>query len=162
MNEKIKTVEEIEKIAKRLRKKGKIIVATNGCFDLLHVAHINLFENAKRLGDYLIVLLNSDDSVKRIKGEKRPIIPQDQRAKVISALASVDYVVIFEEDEPLNLMKIIKPHKFVKGWKAMSERKKREKELIESWGGEYIRLELENGFSTTNIIKKIVSLNNSS
>lgn len=158
MESKIKTEEEIEKISSKLREEGKIIVTTNGCFDILHCAHINLFAKAKKLGDVLIVLLNSDASVRALKGEKRPIVPQEERAKIIAALETVDYVVIFNETDPLSLMKRIKPHKHVKSGEIIEERRKKEKEIVQSWGGEHIHLELENGFSTTNIIEKIVSL----
>jgi len=158
-NYKIKIAEEIGKIARELRKKEKIIVTTNGSFDILHYAHINLLEKAKNEGDALIVLLNSDSSVKKFKGEDRPIIPEQERARMLAALQCVDYVVIFNEDKPLKLLEIIKPHKHMKGGTFIEERIKEEKELLESWGGEFKNLEIEEGFSTTNIINKILEKN---
>ncbi|MBI2629574.1 adenylyltransferase/cytidyltransferase family protein [Candidatus Pacearchaeota archaeon] len=156
MRNKIKTKQEIEKIAEELREKGKKIVTTNGSFDILHYAHVNLLEKAKNEGDVLIVLLNSDSSIKKFKGEQRPIIPQNERARMLEALESVDYVVIFEEDKPLELLKIIKPNKQVKGGSFILDRVREEKELVESWGGEFKNFELEDGFSTTNIINTIL------
>ncbi len=156
MKNKIKTAKEIGDISRKLKNEGKIIVTTNGCFDILHVGHLYSFERAKSLGDVLIVLLNSDESTKRIKGEKRPIIPQGQRAEILSALSDVDYVVIFDEDRPFELLKIIKPDKHIKGWKILSESGKKEKELVESLDGEYIAVDLKKDISTTNIINKIL------
>jgi len=104
----------------------------------------------------LIVLLNSDSSIKRNKGEKRPIIPQEERAKMLESLKCVDYVFIFDEDKPLNYLTKIKPDVHVKGGSYLPDRIKEEKELIESWGGKLKMFELEDGFSTTNLIQKIV------
>lgn len=156
MRNKIKTYSEIEKIAQELRREGKIIVTTNGSFDILHYAHINLLEKAKNEGDDLVVLLNSDDSIRRFKGDKRPIIPENERANMLAALKSVDYVVIFNEDKPTELLKLIKPNMHVKGGSFIEERIKEEKELLESWGGEFKNYELEEGYSTTNVINTIL------
>jgi len=158
MKNKIKTLEEIEKISRQLRSQGKIIVVTNGCFDLLHAGHINSFEKAKELGDVLIILLNSDQSVKRFKGEKRPIVPQNQRAKVLAAIENVDYVIIFDEDEPLELIKKIKPHKHLKIGEIIPERFQKEQELMRSLDGERIHFTAEDKFSTTGLIKKILEI----
>lgn len=158
MKNKIKTAEEIEKISKRLKKDKKIVVTTNGSFDILHSAHINIIEKAKNEGDILIVLINSDESIRRFKGVDRPIIPQDERAKMLEALEDVDYVVIFKEDTPLNLIKKIKPDKHVKGGSFVPARIAAEKATLSDWGGEFIHFELEEGHSTTNIINKILSL----
>lgn len=159
MENKIKTYSEIEKIAQELKSDGKIIVTTNGSFDILHYAHVNLLEKAKNEGDDLVVLLNSDYSIKRFKGENRPIIPEQERARMLAALQCVDYVVVFNEDKPLKLLEIIKPHKHVKGGTFIEERIKEEKDLLESWEGEFKNFELEEGFSTTNIINKILEKN---
>jgi len=105
------TVDEIVEIIEPVRD-SKIIVFTNGCFDILHAGHVSYLEEAKSLGDILIVGLNSDDSVRRIKGDKRPIIPQEERAYILSRLKPVDYVVIFDEDTPENLIKRIKPERW--------------------------------------------------
>jgi len=146
----------MEKVVKKLKIESKKIVTTNGSFDILHYAHVNLLEKAKKEGDILIVLLNSDSSIKRNKGEKRPIIPQEERAKMLESLKCVDYVFIFDEDKPLNYLTKIKPDVHVKGGSYLPDRIKEEKELIESWGGKLKMFELEDGFSTTNLIQKIV------
>ncbi len=159
MHPKLKSKEEIEKIAEELKAKGKTIVTTNGSFDILHPAHVRLLEKARKEGDVLIVLLNSDSSIKRFKGKKRPILPEEDRVALLSALEAVNYVTIFEEDAPLALLKKIKPHKHVKGGSFIEERIKQEKELLESWKGKLISFPLEEGYSTTSIIEKILSAN---
>ena len=156
---KIKTAVEIEKIAKEFREKGKIIVTTNGSFDILHYAHINLLEKAKNEGDILIVLLNSDDSIKKFKGKNRPIIPEQERARMLAALQCVDYTVIFDEENPLKLLEIIKPHKHIKGGTYIESRIREEENLLRRWGGIFKNFELEDGFSTTSIINKILEKN---
>ena len=158
MQNKIKTQSEIETISQELKRQGKKIATTNGSFDILHVAHINLLEKAKKEGDILIVLLNSDESIRRLKGKNRSIIPENERAKILSALETVDYVVIFDEDKPLSLLEKIKPYIHVKGGSFIEERIKEEKELLESWQGKFKNFELEEGYSTTNIIEKILDL----
>lgn len=156
MELKIKNLLEIEKIAEECKLSSKKIVTTNGSFDILHYAHINLLEKAKKLGDILIVLVNSDNSIKRDKGDKRPIVPQDERTKMLSALEAVDYVVIFDEDKPLRVLEIIKPDFHVKGGSFIEERINEERKLIESWNGKFKNFELEEGYSTTKIIEKIL------
>ena len=160
MNQKIKTNQEIKEISDNLRNQSKTIITTNGSFDILHYAHINLLEKAKQEGDILIVLLNSNSSIKRNKGENRPIIPQHERANMLSALSCIDYIVIFDEDKPLSLLEIIKPDKHVKGGSFIPERIREEQELLAQWGGEFKNFELEEGFSTTNIIDKILKNHN--
>ena len=153
----LKTLEELLSILQEERKKGKKIVFTNGCFDIIHAGHVDYLERAKKLGDILVVGLNSDDSVKRIKGEKRPINPQEQRAKVLSSLKPVDYVVIFEEDTPEKLIRAIKPDVLVKGGDWPIE-KIVGKEFVESYGGKVLTIPFTYNVSTTEIIKKIVEL----
>ena len=111
----IKTLNEIEELSKELRARGKKIVFTNGCFDILHVGHVKYLETAKSFGDVLILGLNSDESVKRLKGPTRPINTQNDRAYTLAALESVDYVVLFEDDTPYELIKSVNPHTLVKG-----------------------------------------------
>ena len=111
----IKTFAEIEKLAKDFHKKNKKIVFTNGCFDILHVGHVKYLEIAKSYGDILIVGVNSNDSVQKLKGINRPINTQEDRAYILASLESVDYVVIFEEETPYELIKLIQPHTLVKG-----------------------------------------------
>src|SRR3989344_4141921 len=156
LNEKIKTPEEIKEISKNMKKQEKTIITTNGGFDILHYAHINLLNKAKTQGDVLIVLLNSDSSIKKFKGENRPIIPQQERALMLSALECVDYVTIFDEDTPLNLLKIIKPNKHIKGGSFIPERIEEEQKLLSSFGGKFKNFELEEDRKSTNIIKKIL------
>ena len=156
---KIKTYSEIEKIAEELRNEGRTIVTTNGSFDILHYAHVNLLEKAKNEGSILIVLLNSDESIKRFKGDSRPIIPEQERARMLSALECVNYIIIFNEDKPLDILRVIKPHVHVKGGSFIEERIREEKELLESWGGKFKNFEIEEGFSTTNIINKVLEKN---
>ncbi len=151
---KIKSLTELKKISDKLKAKGKKIVFTNGCFDLLHYGHVMYLEKAKTKGDFLIVGLNSDSSVKRIKGDKRPIVNENDRAKVIEALASVDYVVLFEEDTPYETIKILKPDILIKGadWKKNNIVGA---DIVKSYGGKIVTIKLAKGRSTTNLIKKI-------
>ena len=151
---KIKNLPSLKKEVKRLRRLKKIIVFTNGCFDIIHPGHITLLRQAKRKGDILIVGLNSDSSVRRIKGRKRPIIDETSRAKVIAELEVVDYVIIFSEETPYKLITQIKPDYLVKGgdW---------DKKNIVGRGivKKVYRVKLEGRHSTTNIIKKITRSN---
>jgi rfaE bifunctional protein nucleotidyltransferase chain/domain len=153
---KIKTQEEIVKIVEKLKKQNKVIVTTNGSFDILHSAHVNLLEGAKSKGDILIVLLNSDSSIKRNKGNSRPIIPENERARLLAGLECTNYIVIFNEDTPLKVLEKIKPNIHVKGGSVEQSRITEEQKLLEKWKGKFIQLPLEQGFSTTNIIKKIL------
>ncbi|MCG6981134.1 MAG: adenylyltransferase/cytidyltransferase family protein, partial [Deltaproteobacteria bacterium] len=98
-----------------LRKEGKVVVFTNGCFDLIHIGYVRLLQKAREQGDCLVVAVNSDRSVRQIKGPPRPIIPEGQRAEVVAALACVDWVTIFDEPDPLILIKLLKPDALVKG-----------------------------------------------
>ncbi|MDP3881584.1 MAG: adenylyltransferase/cytidyltransferase family protein [Nanoarchaeota archaeon] len=157
MNGKIKDNNEIIKVAEKLKKSGKMIITTNGCFDILHYAHVRLLEKAKKEGDILIILLNSDYSIKKVKGLHRPIILEKERAEMLAALECTDYITIFDEDNPLKILKEIKPHIHVKGGSFILEKVKEEKDLLESWGGEFKSFDLEEGFSTTSIIDKITN-----
>ncbi|KAF0121502.1 MAG: cytidyltransferase-like protein [bacterium] len=156
MEKKIKDKEELKTVTERLRKEGKRIVFTNGCFDLIHVGHIRYLEEAKKLGDILIVAVNSDQSVRAIKGNKRPIIPEEERAEVLSALQCVDFVVIFHEPDPLNIISLLKPDVLVKGgdW---GEDAIIGREVVESIGGKVIRIPEIKGASSSSIIDKIVN-----
>ena len=139
-----------------LRRSGKRIVFTNGCFDILHPGHIHTLTQAKALGDVLIVGINSDASVKRLKGERRPILNQDERVVMLAALAVVDYVTIFEEDTPLALIELLQPHVLVKGgdWdpEAVVGR-----EVVEANGGRVVLIPYQEGLSTTGIIERILA-----
>jgi D-beta-D-heptose 7-phosphate kinase/D-beta-D-heptose 1-phosphate adenosyltransferase len=152
--EKIYPREKLKKEIDRLRKEGKKIVFTNGCFDILHVGHTRYLREAKKQGDILILGLNSDESVKALKGEKRPLIPEKERADVIASLESVDYVTIFHELTPLELIEYLRPDVLVKGgdWKAEEVVGR---ESMGKWGGKLIIIPEIKGSSTTDIIEKI-------
>ncbi len=152
--EKIYPREKLKKEIDRLRNEGKKIVFTNGCFDILHVGHTRYLKEAKKQGDILILGLNSDESVKALKGEKRPLIPEKERADVIASLESVDYVTIFHELTPLELIEYLRPDVLVKGgdWK---EDEVVGRESVGKWGGKVIIIPEIKGSSTTNIIEKI-------
>jgi len=155
MIKKLKTLEEIKDTAEHLKKDNKTVAFTNGCFDILHSGHISYLQKAKALCDVLVVGLNSDASIKRIKGEKRPINSEEDRAFVLCGLESVDYVVLFMEDTPINLIKAVKPDILIKGadWK---EKEVAGCDFVKSYGGSCRFIEFVENRSTTNIIKKIV------
>ena len=148
------SVEEAAKVAERLRRAGKVIVFTNGCFDLLHVGHIRCLEGARALGDYLFVGINSDRAVREIKGEGQPVTPERERAEVLSALEAVDFVVIFDgktADEPI--LKI-KPHIHAKGTDYTVENDPERKSVL-SYGGRIAIVGDAKGHATREILKKI-------
>ena len=151
---KIVTQEEIVKIVSVGQKEGKTFVATNGCFDILHVGHVRYLQKTKCLADFSIVMLNSDKSVKLIKGDSRPINNQDDRAEILTALCCVDYVVLFEERSPAELLEKIKPDIYTKGADYTIETLP-EREIVERNGIKVEFIEFVQGKSTTNIIKKI-------
>lgn len=147
--------EKLLNIIKKLKKLKKKIVFTNGCFDLIHAGHIKFLSAAKRLGDMLILGLNSDSSIKRLKGSNRPIVSQKERLEIMSALSFVDVVTVFYEDNPFNIIKDIKPDVLVKGgdWpidKIIGA------DIVKSYGGIVKNIKYIKGLSTTNIIKKIL------
>src|SRR5438045_482644 len=139
---------------RRLRAEGRQVVFTNGCFDLLHPGHVGYLAAARALGEALVVALNSDASVRRLKGAGRPILKQDERAEVMAALAVVDYVTVFDEDTPRQLIAALLPDVLVKGgdW-AIEEIVGREE--VEAAGGRVLALPYLEGCSTTDIIERI-------
>ncbi len=157
VSRKIKSREQIVAIVDYLKKDGKKIIFTNGVFDILHVGHITYLQEAKQLGDVLIVGINSDRSVKLIKGEDRPIIPADERAQILASLEFVDYVVIFDEPTPVEIIKLIKPHIHVKGGDYQG-RVLPEAKIIRSYGGRVVIATRISNASTTAIINKIKGL----
>ena len=148
--------EQAQSVRKGLREQKKKVVFTNGSFDLLHVGHVTYLNFARRQGDALIVGLNSDASVKRYKGDKRPVVNQENRAKVLAALECVDYVVIFDEDEPLKLIEELIPDVLVKGADWVHYVSGRE--VVEKNGGKVVLAEMVAGQSTSELIKKIIDV----
>ena len=140
--------------ARRLQSSGKKVVFTNGCFDLLHPGHLDLLTRARAFGDALIVAINSDTSVKRLKGPNRPVFPEHERAEILAALNMVDYVCTFDEDTPLEAILEIRPDVLVKGadWtdNIVGSRE------VEGWGGKVIALPMVEGQSTTGIIERVL------
>lgn len=149
------SISEIKAIRSKLKASNKKVVFTNGVFDLIHSGHVDYLSKAKKLGDVLIVGLNSDDSVKRIKGDKRPILKQEERAFILSNLKPVDYVVFFDEDTPEKLISEIIPDILVKGADWAVE-KIVGKEIVENNGGKVMNIEFVNNQSTSKIIDLIV------
>ncbi len=154
LKDKIKSLAVLKRIISRLKKSGKTVVFTNGCFDILHFGHAKYLEDAKRKGNILVVAVNSDNSIRKIKGKSRPIVSQDYRLRMVAALESVDYVILFNEDTPLKVIKFLQPDILVKGadWNK--------KDIVggcvvASYGGRVSTVKLVHGLSTTNIINKI-------
>lgn len=153
---KIGSLEAVATQARAIQAQGKKIVFTNGCFDILHPGHIELLRRARPLGDCVVVAINSDTSVRRIKGEKRPLICEEERAEILAALEMIDYVCVFGEDTPLEAISRIRPDVLVKGadWEHEGIVGRAE---LESWGGTAVALPLVEGQSTTGIIERVVA-----
>ena len=149
-------LEEFVPVIARLKQDGKRIVFTNGCFDIIHVGHIRYLKSAKELGDILVIGLNSDESVRKIKGDNRPIVSQGERAEILSSIRSVDYVVIFNEPDPYNTITAIKPDILIKGgdW-AIDNIVGRD--IVESYGGEVRTIPFVEGFSSSRIIGDVLN-----
>ncbi len=144
----------LQGVVRGIKETRKSIVFTNGCFDVLHVGHVRLLEEASKLGDVLIVGINSDSSVRIIKGETRPFFPDEERAVIIDSLKGVDYVVVFPETTASNLIKEIQPDFYVKGG-DYSLQELPECKALEETGASFHLVALQEGHSTTNIAKKI-------
>lgn len=154
LEKKIQDLRKLKKLISYFKARRKKIVFTNGCFDLLHYGHVKYLQDAKKKGDILVVGINSDASVKRIKEKKRPIVNERDRLRLVASLESVDYVVLFREDTPLKIIKFIKPDVLVKGadW---SKNNIVGRDIILSYGGRVSTIKLVRGYSTSNLIKKI-------
>jgi rfaE bifunctional protein nucleotidyltransferase chain/domain len=153
---KIGTLDELAALRKRWTAEGKKVVWTNGCFDLLHAGHVRSLRDAKALGDILVVGINSDASVRAIKGEARPIVGQDDRAETIAALEAVDYVTIFDEPDPIMALSRLRPDIHCKGAEyADGTRPLPERETVLSYGGRIEFLPLHPGRSTSDLIERI-------
>lgn len=153
---KICNLEQLEQKVAHWKKAGEKIVFTNGCFDLLHAGHVTYLEAAKKRGDRLILGLNTDRSVSALKGPTRPVVHENDRARVLAALESVDAVILFDEDTPLGLINLIRPDIIAKGSDYTADQVVGGKE-VESWGGEIALIDLVHGRSTSNIIKKLAT-----
>jgi D-beta-D-heptose 7-phosphate kinase/D-beta-D-heptose 1-phosphate adenosyltransferase len=155
IKEKITTLAALQEEMHLLRGRGARAVFTNGCFDILHAGHVNLLEEARALGDMLIVAMNSDRSVRGLKGPSRPIVPQQQRAEVLAALAAVDRVIVFDEPTPLQVISALCPQILVKGgdWEPQAIVGR---EVVEGAGGRVVSIALKYGASTTDIIDRII------
>lgn len=142
-----------------LRKDGKKIAFTNGCFDILHVGHVRYLREAKKTADVLVLALNSDFSVRSIKGEKRPLVNEEERAEILAALEFIDFVTIFEELTPQELIVYLKPDVLIKGgdW---PEDKVVGRDDVKEWGGRVVLIPEVKGKSTTNIVEKIKEVYN--
>jgi len=153
--DKVRDKEELQKALKEARARGRRIVFTNGCFDLLHIGHLRYLEKAKALGDILVVGVNSDLSVQRLKGPERPILPLEERMEILSGFECVDYVTSFSESTPLELISFLKPDVLVKGGDWTKETTVG-REVVEGSGGEVAILPFVEGNSTTHIIETIL------
>jgi len=152
-SKKIITKEEFQQIhSLHVEKK---VVFTNGCFDILHVGHVRYLRKASMLGDILIIGINSDSSVKGLKGENRPIISQNERMELLEAIEFIDYIIMFDEETPYQLINAVQPDVLVKGGDYMLENVVG-KDIVEKKGGSVVIIPLEGGISTTNIVNKIV------
>lgn len=155
-SETIMPAEDLARVVHDFQKEGKKIVFTNGCFDILHPGHTTYLAKARALGDMLIVGVNSDSSVRRLKGEKRPIMPESARTRLLAALKAVDFVTIFSEDNPYELIKLLEPDILVKGgdWDSGAIIGR---DLVEARGGSVQSLPFIDQFSTTTIIEEILA-----
>ncbi|MBI5418376.1 D-glycero-beta-D-manno-heptose 1-phosphate adenylyltransferase [Candidatus Poribacteria bacterium] len=155
MKNKICSLQTLKKKIAKHKKEGKKVVFTNGCFDILHIGHLTYLHKASRLGDIMVVGLNSDSSVQKIKGMNRPLVPEKERAFALACLEFIDYIVIFKEENPIKVISTLIPDILVKG----SDYKKKDilgGDIVINNGGKVIRIPLVKGCSTTNFIKHIL------
>jgi D-beta-D-heptose 7-phosphate kinase/D-beta-D-heptose 1-phosphate adenosyltransferase len=145
----------LEEIRASLRREGKIVVFTNGCFDLIHSGHVFLFKEAKKIGDILIVAVNDDRSIRIIKGPSRPIFPLAERLEILEAIEHIDYLIAFSEETPQKIISVLLPDVLVKGedWKKEEVVGRME---VEEAGGKVVLISLCEGQSTTSLLKKII------
>lgn len=146
--------EKLVPLLKSRQNNGQKVVFTNGVFDLLHAGHVTYLQAARKMGDLLVVALNTDDSVRQIKGPLKPLLPLAERAEMLLALSCVDYVSFFPEDNPYNVIKVLRPDYLVKGADWAPD-KVIGRDLVESWGGKVVNVDLVPGRSTTNLIEDV-------
>lgn len=154
---KIKRRSELKKIINDLQSQGKTVVFTNGCFDIMHVGHVRYLEEARALGDCLVVAVNTDESVRGRKGDCRPIVSQFERAEVVAALACVDHVTLFSEDTPCEVLDELRPDIDVKGGDYTLAQMP-EAKVVQAYGGKVVLVQMVEGYSTTRIVKRIAQL----
>ena len=150
------SIDAVAEQARVLQQTGKKVVFTNGCYDILHPGHVGLLARARAAGDALVVAINSDDSVRRLKGENRPIVSQEDRAELLSGLEMVDYVCVFDEDTPLEAIEKIRPDVLVKGADWVTDGIVGSAE-VERWGGQVIALPLIERHSTSGIVERVLA-----
>ena len=160
MLKKLLTKDSLKRTVETLRKKNKEIVTTNGVFDIMHIGHIRYLQEAKKLGGILIVAINSDSSTKKIKGPKRPLNNENDRAEALAALECVDYVTVFNEENPIKILGIIKPNVHVKGG-DYDIGQIIEKDAVEKNNGKVVLISKVKGYSTTDFISRIIKSYNS-
>ncbi len=151
---KLKALEELTRITRDLRRQGKQVVFTNGCFDLLHRGHVRYLDQAKTLGDVLIVAINSDASVRALKGPDRPVMSEQERAELVTALAAVDYVLVFEDRDPEKVIRALEPDILVKGGDWPPDQIVG-REIVESRGGQVRTLPYVEGASSSELLRRI-------
>lgn len=155
--DKVKAQTDLAQIVQARRERGERCVFTNGCFDILHVGHIRYLQEARELGDYLVVALNSDQSVRQLKGYPRPFVTQDERAEMIAALESVDYVTIYDELTADEVIRLLRPEIYVKGGDYQLDEIP-ETPVVRSYGGQVVTVTLVQGRSTTRLVERVVRL----
>ena len=151
--QKVNDLSQMRQIRAAMEERGASLVFTNGCFELLHVGHVRYLQAARALGDVLAVGLNSDRSVRAIKGPRRPLVPQAERAEMLAALECVDYVTLFDEDTPHALLHLLRPDLLVKGGTTPVVLGR---EVVEAYGGRVVTVDMVEGLSTTRIIEKVL------
>ena len=157
MTGKIHALGELERIAQDLKESGRKVVWTNGCFDILHSGHVTYLQEARKLGDVLVVGLNSDTSVTAIKGPGRPIVPEAQRAQVLAALSSVDHVVVFDDTTTVRPLEALRPDVYVKGGDyTLDTINQDERAVVEGYGGEIVIIPAVPDMSTSRIVERII------
>jgi glycerol-3-phosphate cytidylyltransferase len=159
MMNKLVTLEQLNKSIEQARSDGKKFAWTNGCFDIIHAGHVDYLERSKAFGDFLVVGLNSDASVKKLKGDFRPIFSEQDRAKVLCSIVYVDYVVIFSDKSPINMIESLKPDYYIKGGDyTIDTIDQDERKVVESYGGEIVLLPMVEGVSSSIIVENIKKL----
>jgi len=156
---KLVTLEQLTTIVNQTRKNGKKISWTNGCFDIIHAGHVDYLERSKAYGDFLVVGLNSDASVKKLKGDNRPVFSEKDRAKVLCSIVHLDYVVIFSDKTPIRMIELLKPDYYIKGGDyTIDTIDQDERKVVEGYGGEIVLLPMVEGVSSSIIVEKIKKL----